>query len=34
MEHDFQYISKYDPQVKAAYADLMLLLREVRGDLK
>ena len=34
MEHDFQYISKYDPQVKAAYADLMLLLREVREELK
>ncbi len=34
MEHDFQYISKHDPQVKAAYADLMLLLREVSKDLK
>ena len=34
MEHDFQYISKHDPQVKAAYDDLMLLLREVREELK
>ena len=34
MEHDFQYISKHDPKVKAAYDDLMLLLQEVRGDLK
>ena len=34
MEHDFQYISKHDPQVKAAYDDLMLLLKEVREELK
>ena len=34
MEHDFQYISKHDPRVKAAYVDLMLLLQEVRGTLK
>ena len=34
MEHDFQYISKRDPKVKDAYFDLMLLLREVREELK
>ena len=34
MEHDFQYISKHDPRVKAAYVDLMLLLQEVREELK
>ena len=34
MEHDFQYISKHDPRVKAAYVDLMLLLQEVRENLK
>ena len=34
MEHDFQYISKHDPRVKAAYDDLMLLLQEVREELK
>ena len=34
MKHDFQYISKHDPQVKTAYQDLMQLLRAVRKDLK
>ena len=34
MQHDFKYISKKDPQVAAAYDDLMLLLREVRKELK
>ncbi len=33
MKHDFQYISKRDPKVKAAYKDLMILLREIREDL-
>ena len=34
MQHDFKYISKRDSQVAAAYADLMLLLQEVRKELK
>ena len=34
MKHDFQYISKHDPMVVAAYDDLMQLLREVREDLR
>ncbi len=34
MQHDFQYISKKNSQVAAAYDDLMLLLREVRKELK
>ena len=34
MQHDFKYISKRDSQVAAAYDDLMLLLQEVRKELK
>lgn len=33
MQHDFKYISKRDPEVKAAYDDLMNLLNEIRADL-
>ena len=33
MKHDFKYISKRDPKVKAAYENLMILLRKVREDL-
>ena len=34
MQHDFRYISKKDPQVRAAYENLMELLAEVHRDLK
>ncbi len=34
MKHDFKYISKRSPQVSAAYEDLMLLLKEVRKELR
>lgn len=34
MQHDFKYISKKDFQVAAAYDDLLLLLQEVRKELK
>lgn len=34
MQNDFKYVSKHDPTVVAAYEDLMLLLREVRKDLR
>ena len=30
MEHDFQYISKHDPKVRAAYADLTEILRRTQ----
>ena len=30
MEHDFQYISKHDPKVRAAYADLTKILRRTQ----
>ena len=30
MEHDFQYISKHDPEVRAAYADLTEILRRTQ----
>lgn len=33
MQHDFKYISKKDPQVRAAYQNLMQLLNEVRVEL-
>ena len=34
MTHDFQYISKRDPQVKKAYGDMMKLLHEVQKQLR
>lgn len=34
MQHEFEYVSKKSPKVKAAYNDLMQLLREVRKDLR
>ena len=34
MPHKFEYVSKKSPKVKAAYNDLMQLLREVRKDLR
>lgn len=34
MKHEYVYISKHSPQVKAAYTDLMQLLREIRSALK
>ena len=34
MKHDFQFISKKDPQVSVAYNDLMELLREFRKELR
>ncbi len=34
MKHDFHFISKKDPQVSAAYSDLMQLLKEVRKELR
>ncbi len=30
MEHDFQYISKHDPKIKACYKDLVCLIHEVQ----
>lgn len=34
MVHDYCYISKHDPKVKAAYKDLIQLLREVQNELR
>lgn len=34
MPHEFEYVLKKSPKVKAAYDDLMQLLREVRNDLR
>lgn len=34
MVHDYHYISKHDPKVKAAYKDLIQLLREVQNELR
>ena len=34
MKHDFKFISKYSPQVKSAYSDLMEILSLVHDDLR